>query len=65
MILCNRKKDYQLQVTPHTCFKVAQDKIYDEPGIFKNDTTMKQHDNPPPLKWDLNKESQLSTTISI
>jgi hypothetical protein len=46
MILCNRKKHYQLQVTPRTHFKVVRDKIYVEPGISKNDTTMKQHDNP-------------------
>jgi hypothetical protein len=52
-----------LQVTPRTHFKVAQDKIYAEPGISKNDTTMKQHGNPP--KMGSNEESQLSTTISI
>jgi hypothetical protein len=48
---------------PHTYFKVAQDKIYAEPGIYKNDTTMNQNGNP--LKWDSNEESQLSTMISI
>jgi hypothetical protein len=38
-----------LQVTPHTHFKAAQDKIYVEPGISKNNTTMKQHNNPPKM----------------
>jgi hypothetical protein len=28
---------------------VAQDKIYAEPGISKNDTTMKLHGNPPKM----------------
>jgi hypothetical protein len=28
---------------------VAQDKIYAEPGISKNDMTMKQHGNPPKM----------------
>jgi hypothetical protein len=43
------KKHYQLQVMPRTRFKVAQDKIYAEPGISKNDTTMKLHGNPPKM----------------
>jgi hypothetical protein len=49
MILCNLKKHYQLQVTPHTHFKVAQDKIYTKPGISKNVTTINQHGNPPKM----------------